>query len=273
MAEKAYYSAQEAMKKLGLAKSTFYDYVKEGKLPQPQLPPFRQRGAMFPAKEIDELANAIKGLIVSYDEDQQEHAFRIAKSEDATALSKFSEYIFERVGGYGTPSEIFLDWFKNPHLEIGHILLHKGEIAGYFTTHPLHHEQVMKVLNREIRLRQIPIEQYALLEPGKPFDMYIGDLAVDPKFKQASVYLIGKMLTYFHNLGKQGIEIEGIYTLASTREGINLCRRVGMKSMNLSGIEPNIFPFELKIQENVNKFTEDYVKALRTYKRKQQKLR
>jgi len=273
MTEKAYYSAQEAMKKLGLAKSTFYDYVKEGKLPQPQLPPFRQRGAMFPAKEIDELANAIKGLIINYDEDKREHVFRIARLEDASILSEFSESIFARVGGYGTPSEIFLNWFKNSHLEIGHILLYKGEITGYFTTHPLHHEQIIKVLNREIRLRQVPIEQYALLEPGKPLDIYIGDVAANPNIKQASVHLIGKMLAYFHNLGKQGIEIEGIYSLASTREGINLCRRVGMKPMNLSSAEPNIVPFELKVQESENKFTEDYIKALRAYKRKQQRLR
>jgi predicted DNA-binding transcriptional regulator AlpA len=273
MAEKAYYSAQEAMKRLGLAKSTFYDYVKEGKIPQPQLPPLRQRGAMFPAKEIDELADAIKGLIISYDEDQREYIFRVARSEDATALSKFSEYIFERVGGYGAPSEIFAEWAKNPRLEIVHILLHKGKIAGYFTTHPLHHEQIMEVLNRRIRLRQIPVEQYAPLEPEKPFDMYIGDLAADPDIKQVSVHLIGKMLAYFHNLGRQGIEIDGIYALASTREGINICRRVGMEPMNLPSAEPSIVPFELKMQETMNKFTEDYIKALRAYKKKRQRLR
>ena len=46
-----------------------------------------------------------------------------------------------------------------------------------------------------------------------------------------------------------------------------------MKSMNLPNAEPHIVPFELKVQENVNKFTEDYIKALRAYKKKQQRLR
>ncbi len=261
------------MKKLGLAKSTFYDYVKDGRIPQPHLPPLRQRGALFPAKEIDELANALKGFIISYSKDQQEYTFRVARPEDAPALSKFSKYIFERMGGYGTPSEIFAGWFKHPHLEIGHILLQKGEVVGYFTTHPLQHEQVMEILNRKIRLRQIAVEQYTPLEPGMPFDMYVGDLAADPNMKQVSAHLIGKMLTYFHSLGKQGIEIEGIYALASTREGINICRKVGMKSMNLPNAELSIVPFELKIQEDRNKFTEDYIKALRAYKKKQQRLK
>ncbi|HEU5227764.1 MAG TPA: hypothetical protein VFU49_08120 [Ktedonobacteraceae bacterium] len=211
-------------------------------------------------------------MIVSYDEGQREYVFRVARPDDAIALSKFSEYSFEKVGGYGTPAEIFTNWFKNPYLEVGHILFHRGEIIGYFTTHPLHHELIMEVLSRKIRLRHIPIEQYAPLEPGKPFDMYIGDLAADQNIKQASVHLLGKMLTYLHNLGKQGIEIEGVYALASTREGIHICRRIGMKPMNLPGTEPHIVPFELKIQETANKFTEDYIKALRAYKKKQQRL-
>jgi len=130
----------------------------------------------------------------------------------------------------------------------------------------------MAILSRKIRLRQIPVERYVPLEPEKPFDMYIGDVAADPNIKQVSVHLIGKMLTYFHHLGKQGIEIEGIYALASSREGVNMCRKVGMKPMNLPGTEPSLVPFELRIQENVNRFTEDYIKALRAYKKKQQRL-
>lgn len=273
MAKKEYYSAREAMQKLGLAKSTFYDYVRDGKIPQPQLPPFRQRGAMFPAKEIDELANAIKGLIASYTEEEREYIFRIARPEDAAPLSKFSKYVFERVGGYGASPELFTDWFKNPYLEIGHILLHNGEITGYCTTHSLRHEQILDVLARKVRLSQIPVEQYAPLEPGKPFDMHIGDLASDPNRKHAAARLIGNMLTYLHNLGKQGIEINRVYALASTREGATICRRIGMEPMNLPSTDPNIVPFELKVQENVNKFTEDYVKALRAYKRKQHRPR
>ena len=268
MVKKDFYTAQEAMKKLGLAKSTFYDYVKDGRIPQPQLPSFRQRGAMFPASEIDNLANAMKGLMVSYNEEQKQYTFRIARPEDATALSKFSNYVFERVGGYGTPPEIFSEWFKNPFLEVGHLLLRDEHIVGYFTTHTLKDEEVKQVLSREIRLRNIPIEQYERIEPNKQLNIYIGDMAVDPNIKQLSVHLIGKMLSYFHNLGKQGIEIKSIYALASTREGINICRKAGMKQKFIPKNDADAIPFELKVQENESMLTEDYLKALRIYKRK-----
>jgi len=268
MAKKDFYTAQEAMKKLGLAKSTFYDYVKDGRIPQPQLPSFRQRGAMFPAKQIDDLANAMKGLLISYHEEQQTYTFRIAKPEDAEALSKFSSYVFERVGGYGSPPEIFSEWFKKPFLEIGHLLLLNDQIVGYFTTHTLHDKQVKQVLNKEVRLSRIPIEDYEHLEPGKPLNIYIGDMAVDPNIKQLSVHLIGKMLSYFQNLGRQGIEIKNIYALASTREGVNICRKAGMKQIGTPKIETDGVPFELKVQETQSILTDDYLRALRSYKRK-----
>lgn len=269
---KDFYTAQEAMQRLGLAKSTFYDYVRDGRIPQPQLPPSRQRGALFPAKEIDELANAMKGLILSYDEDQQEHTFRVAMPEDAQALSNFSKYVFEMMGAHGVSAKAFLEWTKSPHLEIVHILLRKGQIAGYFTTHPLHDEEIKRIMNGEIRVSQIPATQYALLEPSKPLNIYIGDLAADPKIKQASVHLIGRLLTYFHSFGKQGIEISGIYATASTRDGINICRRAGMKQVESPAIQPNWIPFEMKIQEEKSPLTSDYIKALRSYKRKQTRL-
>ena len=270
MAKKDFYTAQEAMKKLGLAKSTFYDYVKDGRIPQPQLPSFRQRGAMFPAKQIDELANAMQGLLVSYNEVQQQYTFRIAKPEDATALSKFSNYVFERVGGYGTPPEIYGEWFKNPFLEVGHILLNNDHIAGYFTTHPLSDTQIKQVLNREVRLSSIPTKDYETLEPGKPLNVYIGDMAVDPNIKQLSVHLIGKMLSYFQNLGRQGIEIKGIYALASTREGINICKKAGMIQVGKPKTETDAVPFGLKVQENQSMLTDGYIRALKSYKRKSQ---
>ncbi|GAC1503600.1 MAG: hypothetical protein NVS2B12_14960 [Ktedonobacteraceae bacterium] len=270
MAKKEYYNAQEAMKKLGLAKSTFYDYVKDGRIPQPQLPSFRQRGALFIAKEIDELANAMKGLIVSYENTEKEYDFRVAKVEDAEELSKLSNYIFEKVGGYGTPPEVFLEWTKLPYLEIVHILLHKNKIVGYCTTHPLHHEQIMQILNKEKRLRYIPVEEYALLEPDKPIEIFIGDIAATPDIKQLSINLIGKMLSYFQNLGKQGIEIKKIYAIGGTRAGINISRKAGMKQMNLPSLQPNFVPLELTVQEDKSILTDDYLKALKSYQRKQE---
>jgi len=268
MTSKRFYTAREAMKKLGLAKSTFYGYVKDGKIPQPQLPSFRQRGAMFSAKEIDSLASTMKGLVISSNDEQKKYVFRIAKVEDAVTVSDFSRSIFEKVGGYGTPPETFMEWFKNPLLEIGHLLLRDNQVVGYFTMHTLKEQQIEQVLHEQIRLRDVSTEDYERIEPEKPLNIYIGDMAVDPNIKQLAVHFIGKMLSYFQNLGKQGIDIENIYALASTREGINICRKAGMKQIFTPDNETDGIPFKLNIQEGDNIFIQNYFKALKIYRRK-----
>lgn len=273
MAVKQWYDAQEAIQKLGVSKTKFYDYVKEGRIHK-DLDQNRQRGARYPAYEVDNLAAALRGIEIVYSpEEVQERSFRIARPEDAPAVSQFSSYIFEQSGGYGLPVEVFAEWFKLPYLEIGHVLLEKGEVKGYITVLPLRHEQVLQIMRKEVRPSKIPVKELAMLEPGKPLDLFVGDVAVEPKDKHAAAYLIGKMLNYFQDLGKQGIEVEGIYATASTREGINICRRAGMHQMEVPDIQPNWIPFELKIQESKSSFAKSYLRNLNIYKRKRERAR
>lgn len=268
MPVKQYYNAQEAMQKLGVSKTKFYEYVNEGRISK-RLDPNRQRGAQFSVKEVDDLAAALKGTVLTYGtEEEKERFFRIARPEDAPEVSRFSSYIFEPLGGYGLPEEVFTKWFSIPYLEIGHLLLERGQVIGYATILPLTHEQVMQIMRKEIRPSKIPINELPRLEPEKPIDLFLVDIAIDPEKKQAIVYLFGKLLTYLEELGKQGVEIIGIYATASTREGINICRRAGMRQMEIPDIQPDWIPFELKVQETKNSLTSDYIRALNIYKRK-----
>ena len=268
MAIKQYYNAQEAMDKLGVSKTKFYEYVNDGRISK-KLDSNRQRGAFYPVSDVDNLAAALKGVVLAYNtEDEKERFFRVARLEDAPEVSRFSKYIFEPLGGHGTSEEVLFEWFKVPYLEIGHLLLERGKLIGYATILPLEHKQVMRIMHKEVRPSQIPVKDLPRLEPGKPIDMFIGDLAIDPERKQAVVYILGRLLTYFEELGKEGVEIEGIYATASTREGINICRRAGMKQMDMPDIQTNWIPFELKVQGTKNILTKDYVRALNIYKRK-----
>ena len=51
---KTYYTAEEAMKKLDLPRSTFHYLVRKGKIPKITLPLRKQ--AVYPKKDIDEIA-------------------------------------------------------------------------------------------------------------------------------------------------------------------------------------------------------------------------
>ncbi len=95
----------------------------------------------------------------------------------------------------------------------------------------------------------------------------------EPKDKPVGQYLISKLLKFFQTLGKRGVEIEGVYATATSIEGINLSRKMGMHLMDLPEvIAPNYMPFELKIQKQVNWITKDYNLALESYRRRQERL-
>jgi predicted DNA-binding transcriptional regulator AlpA len=66
-----YYRAEEAMKKLGLPKSTFHYLVRQGKIPKIILPLRKQ--AVYPVKEIDEIAQE-RAVLLAYEEVQEEGA-------------------------------------------------------------------------------------------------------------------------------------------------------------------------------------------------------
>src|SRR5436305_8618140 len=110
-------------------------------------------------------------------------------------------------------------------------------------------------------------------QPGKTIDCFVWEIMSEPEDKPVRQYLISKLLKFFQTLGKRGVEIESVYATATSIEGINLSRKMGMYLMDLSEvIAPNYMPFELKIQEQVNWITKDYNLALESYKRRQERL-
>lgn len=272
MQNKEYYTAQEAMEKLGMKKGLFYYYVNERHI-EKHLPKGRQRGAYFLAKDIEELATSIKGFIQQYSEEKKKTIFREARPEDAQEMYELGEKIMGRIGGYGIKPEQLMPFLSMPNSEIGHVLIKEDHIIGYFTIVPLRHKQLMQRMMKEIYIADFKPEELPTFDPGEPIDCFIWEVMSNPEQKHVGQYLISKMLTFFHDLGKRGVEIQGIYATATSREGINLSRRLGMKVMDLPEvIAPNYMPFELKIQENKNWLTINYIKALESYKRRQKRL-
>lgn len=272
MATKQYYTAQEAMRKLGVSKTTFYEYVKDGRITK-KLPPRKQRGAFFLARDVDDLASALRGFVKQYSETKETTVFRPARPEDAPEMFELGERIMSRSGGYGIPVESLLPFLAIPNSEVGHVLVRDEHIIGYFTVLPLNHDTLLQVMRREIRAREVKPEELAKFEPGNPIDCFLWEVMSDPYQKHIGQYLIGKMLTFFHSLGKRGIDIQGIYATATSREGISLCHKMGMQQMNLPEvIQPNWIPFEWKIQEQKNWLTKNYIQALKSYKKRQQRM-
>ncbi len=131
----------------------------------------------------------------------------------------------------------------------------------------------MQRRRKEVYIADFPPQDLPAFQPGKPIDCFIWEIMSEPKDKPVGQYLISKLLKFFQTLGKRGVEIEGVYATATSIEGINLSRKMGMHLMDLPEvIAPNYTPFELKIQKQVNWITKDYNLALESYRRRQERL-
>src|SRR5438309_8702215 len=104
MAEKLY-TAEEAIEKLGIPRSTFFTKVKKGEIIK-QLPQGRERGALYLIKASDEASqsreNTNHGKPLTHAEELLKGAlFRRARPEDAQGMYELGERIMSRQGGYG----------------------------------------------------------------------------------------------------------------------------------------------------------------------------
>jgi hypothetical protein len=269
---KQYYTAQEAMDKLGMKKGLFYYYVNERSI-EKHLPPGRKRGAYFLASDIDELAASLHGFVKQYGEEKKETIFRVARPEDAEGMYQLGERIMRPGGGGGVKPELLMRYLSTPNSEFGHVLIRDGNIIGYFTLVPLRHEQALRKMRKEMSMADFKPEDLPQFSPDEVIDCFVWEVMSDPQQKHIGQYLIGKLLGFFHTLGRRGVDIQGVYAIATSSEGINLCRRMGMQVMNLPEvIKLDYMPFEIKIQESRNWFTKGYIQALKSYQKRQYRL-
>ena len=293
MRELEYAEAVKLFIDAGLSESTFRRKIKEHPIKH-RMPEGRSRGALYSEEDVKEAieqnrkertGKTIQNIKdtnrriekskapTKTEIDLKDAIFRRAKPEDAQGMFELAESILSTEGGHGIPPEKLTHFLSIPNSEIGHVLIKENQIIGYFTIVPLSHQQMMQKMRREINISDIPVKDLPMLEPGKPIDCFVWEIMSEPKEKAIGQYLISKMLKFFHTLGKRGIEIEGVYAVASSIEGTTLSYKLGMKLMKIPNItQPNYMPFELKVQENKNWLTKDYIQALESYKRRQERL-
>jgi hypothetical protein len=281
MSEKAPLTANEIIEGFNIAKSTFYTKVKELGI-EGELPPGRQRGNRYAFKDVEKILESLgKSQSKPLTRKSQKHTiFRRARPEDAQQMHELGERIMRESGEHSVPAKMLLQFLSLPGSEIGHVLLRNEHIIGYFTLVPLTHQSLMNVMRRDeqslfnqLRTRSLQLEDLAQFEPGKPVDLFVWEVISDPKQKTIGQYLIGYMLNLLHTLGKRGVDIKGVYAVATTPEGINICRRMGMQIMDLPElIQPDWVPFEWKIQEKKTWLTRNYIQALKSYKKRQQRM-
>lgn len=272
-------TSKEIIETYGVPKSTLDKKIKTLGI-KGELLPGRQRGARYAPEDVERILESLGKNRPGKDIRQTKNRiiFRRAYPEDAQEMHELGERVMSGSREHSAPTKILLQFLSLPGSDIGHVLVKNGHIIGYFTFVPLRHDKVMQIMRKEesslfhqLRTRNLLPEDLAEFEPDEPIDIFVWEVIADQKI--TGRYLIEYMGSFLHTLGKRGVNIQGVYAVATTPEGRALCQKIGMNSMNLPQItRPDWIPFEWKIQEKKNWLTKNYIQAIKSYKKRQQRL-
>lgn len=219
-----FYNAEEAMKILGMAKTTFYDEVNAGNIPY-IIDKGRKRGKKFPKEAIHVHAQLLK---------KGEDIHRTFERATNTDLWTAIEYDKEI---YGVNDIInykkALEW-KERNSEIFMMMKEGNELAGTITFIPLEESTIEALINDRIRERNIPLWAIRKWNESE-LSVYIPTISIFPSGNKITDKGRGRSLICFTlrwalALNRQ-YDLKNWYAIGTTQEGVNLLKGLGFKSV------------------------------------------
>lgn len=222
--EREYYTADEAMKLLGKAKTTFYKEVEEGIIPS-IIDKGRKRGRKFPKEAID------THVKMQQREAEVPRTFIKATNADLWTAIEYDRELYgeEDIISYRRA----LEW-RNINDDIFMMLKEGQELAGTTTFIPLDEKVILALLNDKIRERNIP--DWAIRSwTDAALSIYIPTISIfptDSKVKNAGRgrSLLCYTLRWALSLNRL-YDIKNWYAIATTKEGLHLVQELGFKQV------------------------------------------
>ncbi len=255
------YTAQEAIKIIGIPSTSFYSLVNAGEI-RKIMPPGRKEG-YYSKAEIDLYARNRKAFSEQYQDEKLD--FGLALAEDLPAIRELTASVS---GGYAhaVPEEVLKAWIRRNPQSV-HILKKGSEIVGYISMFPLPTNALTQRLQGKLMNRTIPIDDIQIFAPNRTLNLYIAEMAVkhssehlknnepdpdnpDPQARQRGARLIKEAARFVADLRRQNTIIDRLYAVGTTPFGIEMSRSLGMQPMNLpEGVREDRIPFELDMND------------------------
>src|SRR5258706_5379987 len=223
-----YYTEGEAIKKLGIPKSTFYDLVKANQIPKVNVP--SRKRAFYPRQRIDEMAEQRARILGEVAQAPERFVFVLPQRDDLEQLVDIERMFFHK-SIIVSAEEQQKQLTYNP--EAIHILKDSktNTVVGGISISPIKPDVLEKLVSLEIDEAQIKPEDYLPYTTDPPLDCYIIDFAVRPDL-MATYYgskLLQATLDYFIELLNRGVVIRRIYAAAITKSGERLAKGLHFK--------------------------------------------
>ncbi len=232
-APKNFYTATQAIKKLGMPRATFFNLAKAGKIKR--VVPDGYTEGYYPKAEIDKMAIARDMFTLQYTIDSS--IFRRAEAKDIQGITDLGIALF---GTSTTPSyeSRLACWQKNP--DAYYVVEQDELIVGWIALVPMKDEAIAVLMGEAndatsmfVNMHQnvmVP-ENILPFTPTEAKNVFltIGVRQGLPRSKAYGMKLISGGYKVLKHLARNGIVVERLYATSRTPDGVRLCRDLGFQ--------------------------------------------
>ena len=232
-APKNFYTATQAIKKLGMPRATFFNLAKSGKIKR--VVPDGYTEGYYPKAEIDKMALAREMFTLQYTSDAS--LFRRAEEKDIQGITDLGVALF---GSSTTPSyeNRLACWKKNP--DAYYVVEQDELIVGWIALVPLKEDAISVLMgeSKDATSMFVGMHQNVMVpenilpftvEGAKNVFLTVGARQGLPRSKTYGMKLILGGYEVLENFARNGIFVKRLYATSRTPDGIKLCRDVGFQ--------------------------------------------
>lgn len=259
---KGFYTAAQAIKKLGLPRSTFYDMVERGQIKK-VVPPNKSDG-FYLEKDINKMAKANVLFMLQYATDTS--TFEKAQEEDIEGITELCIELFGKNGTASYETRL-AQYHTNP--DIFYVVKQDDVIVGYVGLFPLKQSAIDQIMSgmEEAKFRTgiLSPENITQFKPGEADNVFLvlGARQGLPKSKLYGSRLITGAIEAMEQFAQEGIIIKRLYGTSRTQDGIKLAKSLHFKVVTPVAEEDNLLRFELDLETTSNPLFAEYQRTVR----------
>jgi predicted DNA-binding transcriptional regulator AlpA len=253
-APSGFYSATEAIKKLGIPRSTFYQLVEKGTIKKVIQP--GRSNAYYLKAAIDDLIKARELFTIQYATSSP--TFHKATEADIQGIYNLTVNLWGTRGS--VPYAVRLARYKkNP--DIYYVLKYLDIVVGFSVIMPISIRAFEEIMTTGRAGHEIFTDEDILpFIPEKPIEHLFLEIAVRdgvPKPKQYAMYLISGTRRVIDEFARQGIIIKKLFATSNKAEGVELAHRLGFQETSLPSNSEKL-AFELDLETSMSPLVRKY---------------
>ncbi len=268
-APSGFYTASQAMRRLGMNKGTFFNHAKAGKITK-LIPPGGSEG-YYKREEIDEMAQAKELFLLQYSIAPK--TFERAQTEDD--IRGIYDLCVAAFGISNTPSleERLEEWKQFPNTY--YVEKQENIVVGYISLFYFTEEALADLMTNRKKQTSLTVDVMKPLTPRETIDHLFISLAVRPGLtneqqRRYGFKLLRDMIQVLENMAENNMLVKKLYAVSRTSDGIKLARDMGMKETKFPN-DPTL-RFELDLEKSETPLAQQYrnfIKNLKSNKPKE----